>query len=173
MLRQRIAGSNGFQIAPPSDVAKQLCVQFPWDPATEQYFTLLYGILDVQTREFRFISAGHPAPVYHPHGAAPQLIEASGFPIGLIESDYEERRLSLNPGDRLYLYSDGVTEAFNAADQQFGTEGLLAALGPDHTGPLDQTVKSLVGRVEAWGGPPRDDLSVLALEIDVHGSTQA
>ena len=98
---------------------------------------------------------------------------ASGFPIGLIESDYEERRLSLNPGDRLYLYSDGVTEAFNAADQQFGTEGLLAALGPDHTGPLDQSVKSLVGRVEAWGGPPRDDLSVLALEIDVHGSTQA
>src|SRR5262249_2441908 len=51
---------------PPAAVAARLNDEFPWDDRTEQYFTLLYGILDLDNRAFRYITAGHPGPLYVP-----------------------------------------------------------------------------------------------------------
>src|SRR5439155_8130717 len=64
LLRQPVPGSTGYGLVPPAEVAAELNRRFPIDPETSQYFTLLYGLLDRQTHEFRYVSAGHPGPVY-------------------------------------------------------------------------------------------------------------
>jgi sigma-B regulation protein RsbU (phosphoserine phosphatase) len=55
-------GQPGEKLVPPGEVADRLANKFPWDEATEQFFTIVYGILNVRTRQFRYVSAGHPGP---------------------------------------------------------------------------------------------------------------
>lgn len=167
LLRQHIEGAR-YQVLPPAEVAKQLNKEFPMDPSTRQYFTLLYGILDVDTHEFRYVSAGHPAPAYLPSGGEPVILEGSGFPIGFFqEVDYEEHSVGLKPGDRLYLYSDGITEAKDSRGEEFGKKRLIDVLEKSRPSLLDESRLSLLRRIEQWCGSNRleDDISVLAIEI--------
>lgn len=166
VLKQCIEGSR-YRLLSPAEVAEQLNKQFPMDPVSRQYFTLLYGMLNSETREFRYVSAGHPGPVYLSRAAEPVILEAPGFPIGFFEGvKYEEHSLSLKPGDRLYLYSDGITEAMNAKGEQFGKGRLIKALKKNRNAPLKDSLSSLLEDVEEWS-PARveDDISILAVEI--------
>ena len=84
------------------------------------YFTMAYGILDLSTFEFRFVSAGHDPIVHVTKSGVPQMVEGNGTPIGWFEeAEYEDHLLKLQSGDRLYLYSDGVPEAMDAKLNQF------------------------------------------------------
>ena len=90
------------------------------------------------------------------------------FPIGMMDfSTYEEAVIDLRTGDRLYLYSDDVTEETNPDDEPFGNERLLDALDESMELTLDESVQSLVDSVLSWRGATRlsDDLSVLAFEV--------
>src|SRR5207248_84420 len=80
-----------FAVAPPAEVADRLNQLFPYDLATEQFATLMYGVLDVATGEFRYVSAGHPGPLHLPAGGPPALLESPGFPIGLAGEAYGEQ----------------------------------------------------------------------------------
>ena len=84
-----------FDITPPAEVADRLNRLFPFDSATEQFATMVYGILNAATGEFRYVSAGHPGPVHLPAGADPVILESRGFPIGLADDAYEERSVRL------------------------------------------------------------------------------
>jgi phosphoserine phosphatase RsbU/P len=84
-----------FHITPPGEVAARLNRLFPFDPATEQFATMVYGILNAATREFRYVSAGHPGPVHLPSDADPVLLASPGSPIGLADDAYEERSVRL------------------------------------------------------------------------------
>src|SRR5436190_8163936 len=121
--------SNSFDITPPCEVAAQLNRLFPFDSATTQFATMVYGILNVASGEFRYVSAGHPGPIHLPNNAAPVILDSTGSPIGLANDAYEERSVRLAAGDRLYLYSDGAPEAMNADGKVFGEARLPAAIG--------------------------------------------
>ncbi|MDA2923224.1 SpoIIE family protein phosphatase [Acidobacteria bacterium AH-259-L09] len=167
VLKQHIGGSR-YRLLAPGEVAGQLNEQFPMDPARPQYFTLLYGMLNLETYEFRYVSAGHPGPVYLAGTEEPVILEAPGFPIGFFEEvNWEERIVSMNPGDRLYLYSDGITEAMNTDGEAFGKERLICALHQSRARPLEDSLSSLLGSVEEWCSEARleDDISVLAVGI--------
>jgi sigma-B regulation protein RsbU (phosphoserine phosphatase) len=164
----RDGGSRGrLDVTPPAEVAAELNRLFPFDTATEQFATMVYGILDVATGEFRYVSAGHPGPVHVPSGADPVILEGSGSPIGLAEDAYEERSVRLGAGDRLYLYSDGVPEAMDPAGEQFGDARLLEAVGRVRSEPLREGIVALLGDVARWHGAesPQDDISILGAEI--------
>ena len=60
---------------------------------TEQFATLVYGILNISTGEFRYVSAGHPGPVHLPYGADPVIFECPGSLIGLAEDEYDEHSI--------------------------------------------------------------------------------
>ena len=152
-------------VVPPASVADRLALQFPFDPSTEQYFTLAYGVLTVPTGEFRYVSAGHPPAVHVPRDAAARYLDATGLPVGF-GAGYEEHVFPLAPGDRLYLYSDGVPEAMNPAGEQFGDERLLAALERGRGLALGESVAQLETDVLDWCGTAarQDDMSVLAVE---------
>jgi len=82
-------------------------------------------------------------------------------------AEYDESVIELRPGDRLYLYSDGVTEEVNAQGEMFGDERLLSAIADGQTLSLNDTVESLVRKVVAWRGEEhlRDDVSILAIAV--------
>ena len=113
---------------------------------------MVYGILDVATGEFRYVSAGHPGPVHLPSGADPVILESQGSPIGLADDAYEERSVRLGAGDRLYLYSDGVPEAMDPAGKQFGDARLLEAIGQGRSEPLQEGVATLLEEIARWHG---------------------
>jgi sigma-B regulation protein RsbU (phosphoserine phosphatase) len=150
---------------PPAQVAERLNQLFPWDDATGQFFTIFYAILNVKTWELRYVSAGHPGAVHLRPGAGPVFLKGGGRPIGL-GAGYETRAARLRPGDRLYLYSDGVTEAISPSWKQFGLPRLLDILERSRPSSLQESVARVREDVHGWsGGTLRDDLSLLALEV--------
>ncbi|HQT95590.1 MAG TPA: response regulator, partial [Thermoanaerobaculaceae bacterium] len=84
LVRRGSNGSSAFEIVPPAEVAAELTNRFPFDPETRQYFTCVYGVLDCQTGEFRYVCAGHPGPVHLPNGRPPVRLQHAGRPIGLL-----------------------------------------------------------------------------------------
>ncbi len=162
-------------LLPPAEVADELTRRFPFDVATGQYFTILYGVLDVTAGAFEYVTAGHPGLIHLPVGAPARLLDVPGFPIGLAPSEYESQHLRLEPGDRLYLYSDGVTEAMNGADALYGPDRLMSGLERGRDVPLERSVAALLDDVRAWCGPAglRDDLSLLAVEFGPEPATNS
>ena len=155
----------GPDIVRPSRVAERLNRQFPMD-RTRQYFTLVYGTLDESSGQFRYVMAGHPLPVLLAKDAPPAPINGSGLPIGMIENArFEDETVTLQTGDRLYFYTDGVTEALNAAEQEFGYAGLVEEIDRYRDRPLREGLDLIADRVRDWsGGQLRDDVSLLAVE---------
>jgi sigma-B regulation protein RsbU (phosphoserine phosphatase) len=78
----RCAPRPGAVLAPPAQVASELSQHFS-EAALRQSFTFLYGILGLDTGEFRFISAGHPGPVHVPRDGSPVQVEVTGLPVGV------------------------------------------------------------------------------------------
>jgi sigma-B regulation protein RsbU (phosphoserine phosphatase) len=151
----------------PGEAALVLNQQFIRERTAPQCLTLVYGMLDVNSGEFRYVSAGHPGPVLVPKDAPPLALEApTGLPIGLLAAPYEERSVRLRPGDRIYLYSDGVTEAMNASEEQFGVQRLLSRLCQVRELSLKESLNAVLKSIEEWRCHDclRDDVSLVALE---------
>ena len=158
---------GGRRAVAPAEVAARLNDRFPWDVKTLQFFTLIYGILHLPSRRFRYISAGHPGPLLLPASGDPIIPRTQSYPIGLSDKPYIENELELAPGDRLYLYSDGAVEALNDQRKQFGTERFTSTLLQARASSLEDSFATLLGQLAAWQSPhqPTDDISLLALEV--------
>lgn len=153
----------------PAEVASRLNALYPMKSNGNHYFTLVYGLLDIRTRRLRFTVAGHPGPIVASARGRPQRLDASGFPMGMVDgAEYEESTIELRPGDRLYLHSDGLTEEINARNEQFGDGRLLDAIAAGRVLGLSDSVASLVTRVVEWRGDEhlQDDVSILALAVE-------
>lgn len=158
----------GYVIASPAAVAARLNRLYQMDSANRQYFTLVYGVLDTHEGQFRFVTAGHPGPIRVREYESSRAYSHPAIPVGMMEgSTYVDSVIDVRPGDRLYLYSDGVTDETNDEDEPFGLARLLAALDESRSSTLGESVPSMVGRVVSWRGGARssDDLSVLAVEM--------
>ena len=150
----------------PAQLTKWLNVEFPVDPEVWQHFTFLCGVLDLSAGRLRYASAGHPGPLHIPPAGEPAALEAAGLPIGWFDdAEYDEFSVRDHPGDRLYLHSDGLTEAMNEAD--FGVSGLMASLEATRGRSLGETVREVRRAVGSWRGREEldDDLTLLALEV--------
>ncbi len=178
----RLLAEGGAALCPAA-VAMQLNREFPWDHRTEQFFTLMLGVVDRESERFRFVSAGHPGPLHLAPGQEPKLLRVPGTPIGmpngLDDDGYEVHCLPLNKGDRLYLYSDGLTEARRRRRPEnglakaarmsdpFGEKRLGQLLDQARDLPLQEGITRVVQAVEEWCHPhtPHDDISVAAIEL--------
>ncbi len=156
----------------PTEVVDELARRFPYDIETGQYFTLAYGVLDVERRQLRYTSAGHVPLILARPGSDPTQLDSTGPPVALIPaeimpSEYTESVVELAPGDRLYIYSDGIPEATNPDEEQFGEDRLGELLTELLSEGLDDTLGLLVDRVRSWCGEADfdDDVTVLAFEM--------
>ena len=161
---------GGYQVLTPARVATRLNQQFPMDDINGQYFTCIYGVLDLQTLRLTYAAAGHPGPVLVSASGASRLFDSTGMPIGFVaDSLYEEHSIELVPGDRLYFFSDGIPEAFNKYEEQFSVERLVRTLEKARlsTGSLRNSIDDLLVAALKWrgGAALTDDVSVVGLEI--------
>ena len=133
---------------------------------------MLYGVLKLSTLEFRFVSAGHDPVVRVSKGQPPRMLEGSNMAIGWVdEMEYDEESVVLQPGDRLYVYSDGVPEAMDEDLNEFTMRQMMEIIELGQTPDLDGSVSLLQTTVERWCAKngPKDDVSILGLEIAADG----
>jgi sigma-B regulation protein RsbU (phosphoserine phosphatase) len=159
------SASGETRLSRPARVAQRLSERFPFDAVTGQFFTLVYGVLDLQENRLRYTSAGHPQLVAHRRGAKPTFLEASGFPIGVGPGDYDEYEIDLASGDRLYIYSDGIPETMNPDGEPFGPDRLLKTLDAGQDVSADQSLEHLCSEICRWSAADRcqDDQTVVCI----------
>ena len=131
------------------------------------FVSLLYGILDLSTGEFVYANGGHNSPYrIAPDGRVTGLEPTGGVALGVVPgADYTEKAVALGPGDGLFLYTDGVTEAFDQHSNEFGDERLVDALrqsGGSGAREMLERVTAAVGRF-VGAATHSDDLTCLAL----------
>ena len=168
-LLVRQAPDGRVLVARPAEVATQLNRLFQADEFSGLYFTMLYGVLHVPSGRLEYVSGGHPALVRVPAaGGPPEFHGADGFPIAFVpDVEYEQKTLDLLPGDRIYLYSDGVPEAMDAAQEPYGEDKMAACIDDSRGEPLAASVTALLTAVEQWCRPngPLDDVTILGVEL--------
>lgn len=160
-------GTRKYCLTPPAEVVSRLNAHFVFNPGAARYFTMIYGILDTQTGEFLYVSAGHLGPIHLSRGSHPTIGETGGIPVGLFPAAaYEQHQVTLARGDRLYLCTDGIFEAESDRGEAFGVERLLEILHGGLELTVDDTLSSVMERLEQWSasGGLADDASLLAIE---------
>jgi sigma-B regulation protein RsbU (phosphoserine phosphatase) len=157
------------RILSPVEVGSKLNRQFKMDLETAQYFTILYGILNPETRKLRYFSAAHPPALLQRPGESTEILRIESFPVGIIDDPgYSESEIDLASGDRLILYTDGVADALERSDEDNGTERLIDLLNASRQLPLDAAISKVMDEVERRSRASEfpDDNSMLALEIE-------
>ena len=149
-----------------SSVNNQLCEAND----VNMFVTVWIGVLKISTGELRYANAGHEYPAIMRAGGKFELIkEHHSPPIGCMEGiPYKEKRLQLNPGDIIYTYTDGVTEANNTAKELFGEKRMLEALDLPCDGDvavLDQNVKDSIDKFSG-GVEQFDDITMLCIKYN-------
>ena len=132
------------------------------------FLTAWVGVLDLETGRVDFANAGHNPPIVRrTDGSAEWIAARSGLPLAFMDGvRYSPLSVELAPGDSIFLYTDGVTEATDHAGALFGDDRLMAAVGAAQSGGPD----GLCARVRvavaefAAGAPAADDLTVMALQ---------
>ena len=157
------------EVAEPERILARLNDELAADNPSEMFVTFLCAVFEPRSHRLTLANAGHCRPVLLPADQAPRwavksLGTALGFETGL---EFERSELTLNPGDALILYSDGVSEAFNPQEECFGNDRLLADAGgfagqsaPAITASLLQSVRAFTGTA-----PQSDDLAILTLKV--------
>ena len=132
------------------------------------FITVFFAILDLHSGELRYANAGHNPPLLIGRGGAPSYLPRTGqLVLGAME-DYRYRcdTLKLVPGDRLFLYTDGVTEAMDEAGEQYSEQGLLATLAGQPPGAIDALTGATIAAVRRFAGaaPQSDDITIMVVE---------
>ena len=134
----------------------------------EKYLTLFLGLLDLPRRGLHYINAGHLPPLVIGANAAPRPLQQGGPVIGLFPGlRYSRGYVQLQPGEVVVACTDGITEASDAAEDQYGMERLARAVSSQRSRPAREIVDAVFDDVNAFsaGAEGRDDRVVLALKV--------
>jgi sigma-B regulation protein RsbU (phosphoserine phosphatase) len=131
---------------------------------------MVYGVIDRFTGEGRIAIAGHPPPMVIRHGGGIDSLDTGGLPVGMFDTAaYEAQPFHLGPGDRIVMYSDGITECFDSEGEAFELERFQQALLADRSSSATAVLANVEARVRDWRGnaPLDDDISVFMIERPV------
>ena len=147
----------------PSEVNRRLNQMLYRSTSSSRYATFFLGIYDARTRVLTYSNAGHYPPLHLGADGTARLV-ADGIPIGLLpDSEYKEGRRQLSAGDMLVLYTDGIIEAPDANEREFGEERLIEILTLYRDRKLDEIVFLVLHELARWtgGGPGHDDATLV------------
>ena len=134
-----------------------------------RYTTALFAEFVLESRVLHYISAGHNPPFIHRASGKLERLEVSNLPLGISAScEYASGESTLAPGDRLLLYTDGLIESMNSAEEEYGEQKMLDALRAIPAESAQKTLDALVASVDAFAGGARqhDDLTCLILHVN-------
>jgi sigma-B regulation protein RsbU (phosphoserine phosphatase) len=149
------------------------CIKYVNDTLTRQsdsamFVTIFYGILHTDTGELEYCIAGHNPPYVLPATGEPfRLSEPAGLMAGAFEhAVFQTGRLTLGPGDGVFLYTDGVTESEDATGQFFGEQRLANLLARMPGATAEELTGSVLDevRLHALGSTVSDDITALVLK---------
>jgi phosphoserine phosphatase RsbU/P len=150
----------------PSDILSRLNEEICRDNDSAMFVTLFCGILNNRTGQFDYSNGGHNLPYYLSRTGVKPLEKTGGRVLGLVEkSFYGSGRLVLGPGETIFLYTDGVTEAMDATGNFFSDQRLERFLAQAQSSPPRQLIEDLVKEVKVFSAqaPQSDDITALAL----------
>jgi sigma-B regulation protein RsbU (phosphoserine phosphatase) len=134
---------------------------------TGLFVTVICGVLDLDTGVFTFANAGHETPLLAPaYGTEPRWVEGCGPLVGVFgRLDLRSERVEIAPGDRLVLFTDGLTDAASPLGDRFGMDRLRDTIARSCAGGADETAGTVIDAVLAFQGDadPADDLALLVL----------
>jgi len=136
--------------------------------ASDIYVTAVYGVLDPKNRIFTFSNAGHNAPILRRADGEMKYLTEGGMALGMFEnSKYEETPLGISPGEIIVFYTDGVTEAKNDKEEEFGTRRLKQAIGDSHQLGASQIQENIYDAVKEFTGlsHQEDDLTMIVIKV--------
>jgi sigma-B regulation protein RsbU (phosphoserine phosphatase) len=161
-------------IVEPERILARLNDELAVDNPSGMFVTFLCAVFEPAAQRLTLANAGHCRPLILHEGQPPrwavnQLGTALGFEPGL---EFERTELALAPGDTLILYSDGVSEAFNAQDECYGNDRLIADAGEFAGQSASAISDNLLRKVRAFAGaaPQSDDIAILTLKVQLEAS---
>lgn len=157
--------AEGEQIRSPDEVMRLLDDEYPME-RFDKYFTMFYMVLDTRSGELRYCNAAHPAPTLRRADGSLEYLSEGGTIIGMGGvMPFDEGRVTLRPGDRLFLFTDGIAE-YTGDDGEYGEERLEEHLAAAPAGDVQQACDEVVDSVNEFGNGrhPNDDITIVALE---------
>ncbi len=136
-------------------------------PTNDIFVTAFYGVLHCPTGLLTYVRAGHEKPMLFRPGQPVNALVSNGRFLGMIDQlDIEEYTFQLQPGDRLIIYSDGVTDATNLSGDMFGNSRFMECLEKNGSLPAAKLVRQIIDTTSAWsqGATQFDDLTLLVVE---------
>jgi phosphoserine phosphatase RsbU/P len=136
--------------------------------ASNRYATFFFAAFDPRTRKLECVNAGHNPPVLLRKGTVIRL-EADGPVVGLLPfAPYTEQSLTLEPGDLLILYTDGISEAMTNEDEEWGEDRMIASATAVRNKSAADVLQTLFADADRFtaGAPQHDDMTLLVLQLD-------
>jgi len=137
---------------------------------SDMFVTVFYGVLHLPTRQFCYARAGHDQPLlYQSHDGSIRLLGGRGRFLGMMPSlELEDYQIQLAAGDVIVFYSDGITDANNAAGERFGLGHVHALLTTHHDAAPDTLCDAILAAVTEFQGsaPQFDDQTLLVMQVD-------
>jgi sigma-B regulation protein RsbU (phosphoserine phosphatase) len=131
-----------------------------------KYATFFLSSLNASRHVLTFCNAGHNTPILLRNDGEVVPLETGGIVIGFIkDSIYETAKVTLDSGEIIVFFTDGLTEAINADEEEFGMQRLLHVASECHHCPADEVAAKILAAVQAWVGEAglQDDLTLLVL----------
>lgn len=154
------------QMPEPAEMCARLNASLCELDLNGRFISLVYGVLDRESRLFGYSNAGHNPPLLVRENSVEQL-SAGGRILGLKESSYSADTIQLQSGDRLIFYTDGITETRNAEGEEFGADRLSEAASRCRTLPAAEMKQELLNAARRHGnGRFEDDATVIVLTIE-------
>jgi sigma-B regulation protein RsbU (phosphoserine phosphatase) len=133
------------------------------------FFTVAAARIERSGRRMRFAGAGHPPGMIVTPGQEPRKLESRSMVLGALPEAVEAEaslEAELEPGDRVVLYTDGITDVFNARGEMLGVEGVQKFVREASLLPFREMKQGILDRVAEWReGPPADDVSLVLVEV--------
>jgi sigma-B regulation protein RsbU (phosphoserine phosphatase) len=154
------AGMRGGELI--AKLNAHLCANIP----SNRLITFFYGELEPDTGVLRYVNAGHNPPFLLRALGATERLAATGLALGIVaDTPFDVAETWLGAGDRLFLYTDGVTEAFDYKDEEYGETRLQAYLEAQREAPQRALVDGVIANVLLFCGSarPRDDMTLMCV----------
>ena len=154
-------------VGDPRDVLRRINEELARDNESQMFVTIFCGILNIRTGKVCYSNAGHNPPLVIQKGGVPEFLKCeTGTAAGVFEGAvFADEDLDLSPGDTVYLYTDGVTEAVNKDTELFSEGRLKEKLSSQREDPIKEIVEGTMRGIAdfAQGMPQSDDITVVVL----------
>jgi sigma-B regulation protein RsbU (phosphoserine phosphatase) len=153
---------------PPAQLCARTNHSIGQNIAADRFVTFFYGVLDGASRRFTYTNAGHNAPIHLRRDGSHTRLRQGGDVLGVFSScAYEQGETNLTPGDRLLLFTDGVTEARNAIGEEFGEQRLLRILSENRERSAAALQKKILEVLADFNeGELADDATLIVVAVN-------